>query len=220
MKHTLILTLAFALLAPLSASGDIVIYQGTDPSATTGAQMVNSKAAQASFAAAVGNLDVEDFEGIALGDYPQLNLGDLSITATSNLSIRAGYNQGIAVSGTQAAGAYGAASVVFSFSKPIDAFGSYFSDVGDYGGVLRARFNDGTEQILGMPNTLPGDYGGMFFGFTDFGKQIVSVRIENTSATEWYSFDDVQWRPIPAPGAAVLGMIGLSTVGWLKRRLA
>ena len=209
------LTLAIVLLGPLSASGAIVIYQGTDPYATTAAEMVNSSIAQANFASAVGDLDVEHFEGIALGSYTELDFGDLFITATSTLEVKTGYDQGIAVSGTQCVGTHGATSVVFSFSQPIDAFGSYFSDVGDYGGVLTAYFNDGTEQVLSMPDTLPGDYGGMFFGFTDFGQEIVSVEIRNTSTAEWYAFDDIQWHTIPEP--ATICLLGLGVLA-LRRR--
>jgi len=213
---TYVALVAMFLGTTLSASGAIVVYEGTDPAATTAAGMVNSKAAQASFAGAVGALDVEDFEGIGLGSYTELNLGDLLITATNPLEIRAGYPQGIAVSGTQAAGSLGSTSVVFTFSQPIHAFGSYFSDVGDFGGVLTAHFSDGTQQVLSMPNTLPGDYGAMFFGLTDFGKEIVSVEVRNTSTAEWYSFDDVQWQIVPEP--ATMSLLALGGLALLRRR--
>lgn len=207
MQKSMII-LVVTLLITLPASGAVIVYQGSDPAAMTAAEMANSLIAQADFSNAVSNLSVESFEGVAVGSYPALNLGDLSVSATSGLQVRLGYSQGIAVSGSQCAGTSGSRSVVFSFSQPIDAFGGFFSDVGDYGGVLTANFNDGTQQILPMPNTLPGDFGIMFFGFTDFGKKILSVEILNTSTTEWYAFDDIQWQTVPEPATSLMLVFG------------
>ena len=180
-----------------AAIPDVVVFEGVDPDATDAGGLVNATAAQAEFAAAVGTgLIVEDLESAMVGGGQQsFTVNDLTFMRTggSDSGVLDSPESGeFPVSGTNYGFTNGQVST-FTFGGPIQAFGAYFTGIGDLGGVLVARFVDGSMQEIPMPNTGPGDSGGMFFGFTDFGKQILEVEILNAVITDSFGFDDVQW---------------------------
>ena len=213
-------TVITVLLVSGIASASIMVYEGTDPSATNASGLINSEAAQANFASAIGSgLIVEDLEAAIIGgDRVSWTVGSLSFQRTggSNSGILNSPGAGeFPVSGMNYAFSNGSISTLM-FGSSIDAFGMYFTDVGDYGSSLTLHFNDGSEQALQLPNTLPGDSGGMFFGFTDFGASIAAIEIWNTNTDDFFGFDDIQWHVVPEP--ATISLLALGSLALLRRR--
>ena len=52
---------------------------------------------------------------------------------------------------------------------------------------------------------------GVIYTFTNFTGSVSDI------SNVWFNYG-TEFNPIPAPGAALLGVIGLSAVGWMKRR--
>ena len=127
---------------------------------------------------------------------------------------------------------------LFSFAQPVSAVQAFFSDtapLGDYtmyaygaGDVLLESF-----MVLASETLPPGYSGGVFpppgttplpglyVGFTRPIADILWVQFGPSSASgDAFAIDDVQFTGavIPAPGAILLGSIGVSIVGWMKRR--
>jgi preprotein translocase subunit SecG len=208
------------LLVSSVTLGAINVYEGTDPSATNASGLFNSNAAQANFASAVElNLVIEDLESATIGGgRPNWTVGNLSFQRTggsdSGILNEPGAGE-FPVSGTNYAYSNGSVSTL-TFGGYIDAFGAYFTDVGDFGGSLTMHFYDGSAQVLQMPNTLPGNSGGMFFGFTNFGAYITAIEIWNTNTSDFYGFDDVQWHVIPEPGTVTL--LGLGALSLIRSK--
>ena len=65
-----------------------------------------------------------------------------------------------------------------------------------------------------MYGTQPFQYSG------NYSQSYLIAQIWSSTGNASFSFEDVQASIVPAPGAVVLGMIGLSLVGWVKRRFA
>jgi len=99
---------------------------------------------------------------------------------------------------------------------PTTAFGGDFISTHSAGGLtLRV----GSLQYE-FSSLLPNGAGSGFLGFvsTDPFSQIT---LFDASKNETFGLDNVSFvTAVPAPGAAILGFIGLGTVGWVKRRLA
>jgi hypothetical protein len=111
----------------------------------------------------------------------------------------------------------GPATTTWSFATPLVGFGAYWDLAGPGGpGKNLALFLNGTLVGTEIANTTQGG----FFGVTS-SVSFNSVLVTSGSESGWcetYEMDDMVYAPIPAPGAILLGSIGVSIVGWLRRR--
>ena len=94
--------------------------------------------------------------------------------------------------------------------------GVYSSDVGELwaydsgGNVVDSTFT-GTLLRNDVETLTVSDAGGIAY-ILAYGTQT------STSSWDALGLDNMQWEPIPAPGAILLGSIGIGLVGWLRRR--
>jgi len=218
---------ALVLLASSPAGAAITNYYGLDAGAGPASPRPNSNAQAAAFdtaAGALGSLSLITFEALPVnvpvysttlplgGGVTALLAGAWTQTSTGILSAPGDLNYGFNVTpgGSKFLEldinmAASPASVTIHFPSPIQAFGAYVGGVGT-GGVLStlvAEYDDGSARqytLVGAPNA---NGGMMFFGFTDPGAQITSVKIEETGAAGFiddsFSLDDIRY--VAAGGA-------------------
>ncbi len=109
----------------------------------------------------------------------------------------------------------------------IDAAGPEWTMAGGYvtgNLVVMITAYDSMGNSLGSSSTQGPNYIGAGTGFAP--NEFISVSAPNIAYIEFmdggntYTVDDFTFQPIPAPGALLLGAMGLGLVGWLKRRVA
>jgi hypothetical protein len=193
----------------------------------------NADAAQTSFLSALIGVGTESFEGFADGTTPPLVL-NFSGAGTATLT---GANMEVerVTSGTNGYGRYptdgdqylegSTASFDIVFSAPVAAFGFMGTDIGDFQGQVTVQTVNGGPQNYTVPHTIGGAGGSvLFWGIIDTDNLFTSVSIGNTGAgVDYFGFDEMtigslEQVIIPAPGAILLGSIGVGLVGWLRRR--
>jgi len=115
---------------------------------------------------------------------------------------------------------------IFNFATPINAFGAYFTGAGGTNGGLSLIFNDGSTQTIQIEasNALTGG-SVRFFGFTDFGASISSIKIEvgtvGGSSDDILGVDDVRFAQVaavPEPRTLVFMAAAALVLGLLRRR--
>ncbi|NOT01927.1 MAG: hypothetical protein HOP29_15035 [Phycisphaerales bacterium] len=127
------------------------------------------------------------------------------------------------------------AGMIAEFASPQAQAGAMFSDtapLGDYtisaygaGGVLLESFTLLSSEIP-SPSFFPpsADAGnGIYVGFQFNSAVIESIQFgPSGSSGDAFAIDDFQFsaEPVPAPGAALLALIGMPVVGWVRRRFA
>lgn len=105
-------------------------------------------------------------------------------------------------------------TLTISFGTPVFALGAWFLDVeADYAGTgievggtlyaFSANQGDDSQSFLGIISTSP---------FTT-----AKIQMATGPATNGVGIDDVKYAVVPAPGAILLGGIGIALVGWLRR---
>ena len=101
-------------------------------------------------------------------------------------------------------------------SVSIDAIGNNAEDYG------RLEAYDATNTLLGIYETswlTDGDVETMVFSSTTpIAYILVAGKDPGTAPHHTVQLDNLQFQPIPAPGAVLLGSIGVGLVGWLRRR--
>lgn len=93
--------------------------------------------------------------------------------------------------------------------------GSARVDVGPWGGPGYSWATYSAPISASSWTLLSGTWDGLLSDVTSF-----TIDMDLRSGIEYWNVDNVAITYIPAPGAALLGAMGLGLVGWVKRRLA
>lgn len=218
-------------------------YVGKDPSAGIGSPIPNSQAAASQFdnaAASLGALNIINYENLLTGPFtsdfvaPGVLVDLINNTdpagiaengwfagATPNLL---GYNTtpgGLKFLGQVPIAEVGTTTVRFTFTTPIQAFGTYITGLEQLNSPLHIQFDDGSAQnidLLGNPND---EGGAIFFGFTDASRPISQVSMVLTNVTggvrDIFGIDDTRYVNIPEPATMTLLLVGAAAIRRARR---
>lgn len=216
-----------------AASGAPVVFTAADINVGGSGRLAawpNSQNAANAFASNLTNIQIDSFETApADSTNPTLHFGALTAAVTNGV-VRA-----VPPGMTDADGRYpisgshymaaDQATMSMAFSQPINAFGFWGIDIGDFGGTLTINLlGGGTRQFsiapLGNNGTASGSV--MFWGVIDATTAFTSVQFtNNTGITDVFAFDDITVGAVavPLPSAFALGAAGLAAItGRVRRR--
>lgn len=214
------------------ASGAPVVFTATDVNVGGVGRLAawpNSQIAANAFASNLTNIQIDSFETApANSTNPTLHFGVLTAAVTN------GVVRSVPPGMTDADGRYpisGAnymaadqATMNMAFSQPINAFGFWGIDIGDFGGTLTINLlGGGTRQFSIAPLSGNGSTSGsvLFWGVIDATTAFTGVTFtNNTGITDVFAFDDITvgTLAVPLPSAFALGAAGLAAVAGRVRR--
>jgi hypothetical protein len=107
----------------------------------------------------------------------------------------------------------GALTMLFAIDQNVIGF----TVVGADSGAMDIQFFDRSGSMLGDLRVSLDSGDGATYAFSSDATNIAAITIDNANGGG-IGFDNIRFQPIPAPGAILLGSIGVSLVGWLRRR--
>lgn len=218
-------------------------YVGKDPGAGIGNPIPNSQAAASQFDAAaafLGALNIINYENLLTGPFtsefvaPGVLVELINNTDPAGIAENGwfagfmpnllGYNT--TPGGTKFLGQVpvtnsGTTTVRFSFTTPIQAFGTYITGLEQLNSPLHIQFDDGSAQNIDLVGNPNGEGGAIFFGFTDATRPIAQVSLVLTNVTgdvrDIFGIDDTRYVNIPEPGTMVLLLFGAAAIRRARR---
>lgn len=191
----------------------------------------SSEAAFRSAAAGVGAVSMESFENLPATNAISLTSATLDDFVVSVDSRRFGIydhpRYGLhATDGSQYLyySSLRDSVMTLEFDESINSFGLYVTDFGDIGRGRLVFSNSAGDSFTAAASRAPsGDEA--FFGIvnTDISFNVVQFINQSQRDGDAYGIDQIyysKYHHTPAPGAALLGLIGMGMVGWMKKRFA
>lgn len=183
-------------------------------------------------AAAPFPLNVESFEGLSVDNVTGTSVSTLAVPGFGDLvaiNYQASYfglsvwDQnpspwgGHATDGDQYVMVDCIYELDIDLDSPANALGLNITDWGDWAtpGTLTYSMNGQAVFTIAV-SPLPGD-NEFFFGAIST-QMFDHVILSHSLSGEMYCLDEIHYGVIPAPGAILLGSIGVGLVGWLRRR--
>lgn len=231
--HVVVTALVLLAVVPAWSAADPIVFSAGDPGASSTDPRPNADAAALAFttaAGALGSVGPITFESSPTGAFanlpaaPGVSINGSDINGNNQTILDSphpaipeplfGYNS--TAGGNHFVSLFGG-DLVFTFAKPIQAFGAYLTGV-QFGGQS-ITFDDGTSQTVPIPNVPAG--GVLFVGFTDAGRAITSLTIN--AAGDTIGVDDVRIVLAETPEPASLALFGAAAFGaaaygWRRRR--
>jgi len=161
--------------------------------------------------------------GVTVTD-ARVDQGDWNGNASSYLWTAGGSFGDMEISFDEAVSSVSFMGYIFDATRGTDfSLKAYNADYGDGGW---SRYIPNPDAKVDTYNWWGGDDTQFFSGWIEFSEPVTLLVFSNSGLHD-VGIDnlriegaDIPVEPVPAPGAIVLGAIGLGFVGWMKRRLA
>ncbi len=234
-----VLCLGAGLCINGAARADLTTFFGEDLNPTGSGPLSvagsNSESARNSFMAMLDGVRTEDFESFSDGTRAPLAMSFPGSTSTITATMLGdGKIDKVTAGNTSGAGRFPTSGTKYwttnstlgdfdiSFSEEIAAFGFYATDIGDFNGQITLQLVNGVTQDITIPSTINAPNASLLYFGVISDMPFTMVTFGNTSTSDRFGFDDMTvadaGQVVPAPGAALLAMLGLPVIVWVKRR--